>query len=391
MRKINTLKLAEIASIVVIWIIIFSFPTFIIKENDTVSWSGVFRYWERVYPYFVIFVVNHFVLIPFLLFKNRQILYIFSALMLIASISVAYLNTLAFEDKPWNREPDFKERPWENNPDSEKKQLQSDDKFKPTDTEMHKPEKEPRNRDDREPFEPGPPKPLSFPRYLNLALISLLMVGFDTGIRVAFKWSESEQEKNKLENENIKNQLAFLKHQVSPHFFMNTLNNIHSLIDINSEEAKEAIIKLSKMMRYLLYDSNENLVPISKEMEFNQSYINLMKLRFSDKVKIEVKIPQEIPPLRVHPMLFISLLENAFKHGISYKNESFIHIEWVFTPSSILFEISNSKHPNNVKEEASGIGVENTRKRLELLYSNRYRMNIEETDTVYTVSLTLFT
>jgi LytS/YehU family sensor histidine kinase len=217
------------------------------------------------------------------------------------------------------------------------------------------------------------------------------MVGFDTGIRVAFKWSESEQEKNKLENENIKNQLAFLKHQVSPHFFMNTLNNIHSLIDINSEEAKEAIIKLSKMMRYLLYDSNENLVPISKEMEFNQSYINLMKLRFSDKVKIEVKIPQEIPPLRVHPMLFISLLENAFKHGISYKNESFIHIEWVFTPSSILFEISNSKHPNNVKEEVSGIGVENTRKRLELLYSNRYRMNIEETDTVYTVSLTLFT
>ncbi len=148
------------------------------------------------------------------------------------------------------------------------------------------------------------------------------------------RWSKLEQEKTLLEKENVQNQLAFLRNQVSPHFFMNTLNNIHALIDVDTEEAKEAIIKLSKLMRHLLYDSQAELVPLAKEMEFIQSYINLMKLRFSEKVKINLSIPDQLPDKSIPPFLFTSFVENAFKHGISYQNSSFIDIVFLYKPDN---------------------------------------------------------
>lgn len=382
-KPIDILKLAELGTVIFIWLMVFIIPAFFGNQTETTDWESVFHYWKEVYPYFIIFVVNHFILIPYLLFKNKPLVYISSALLLIIAISIAYINSMPFNDKPFSNDKAFNEKPG----------------FPPFDRPMEKDtsmahlfnnKQFPREKFDDD-FDPGPHKPIGFPRYLNLSLISLLMVGFNTGLRVAIKWTKTEQEKNLLEKENVKNQLAFLQHQVSPHFFMNTLNNIHSLIDIDSEEAKEAIIKLSKMMRYLLYDSNQKMVTIARELEFNKSYINLMKLRYSDKVKITLKQPNEFPDVLIHPMLFISLLENAFKHGISYKEPSFIDIEWAFTASSIMFEISNSKHSFQGTKEASGIGIENTRKRLELLYPEKHRLNIEETETVYKTTLIVFT
>jgi len=216
-----------------------------------------------------------------------------------------------------------------------------------------------------------------------------LVIGFDTGLRMISRWSKLEQEKTLLEKENVQNQLAFLRNQVSPHFFMNTLNNIHSLIDIDAGEAKDSIIKLSKLMRHLLYESEAEQTPLKKEVEFIRSYINLMKLRFTDKVEIEVAIPENLPDKTIPPLLFTSLIENAFKHGISYKHPSFIRINLSVADGRLNFDIANSKQVKDVNDSTQGIGLKNTRQRLDLLYAGDYAFDISENENEFVVKLSL--
>jgi LytS/YehU family sensor histidine kinase len=170
---------------------------------------------------------------------------------------------------------------------------------------------------------------------------------------------------------------------------MNTLNNIHSLVDINSEEAKEAIIKLSKMMRYLLYETETEKTTLKREIEFLESYISLMKLRFNESVIIKLNLPATIPDKSIPPFLFTSLIENAFKHGVSYKDESFINIDLTITDDHLLLVVTNSKSDNSTADEFSGIGIDNTRKRLELLYGNNYNLDIIDEKKLFTVNLSL--
>ncbi|MBC8486302.1 MAG: histidine kinase [Bacteroidetes bacterium] len=239
---------------------------------------------------------------------------------------------------------------------------------------------------------PPPPQrknPFPFPPFVNMFIISVLIIGFDTGMRMMVRWSKLEQEKTLLEKENVQNQLAFLRNQVSPHFFMNTLNNIHALIDVNTEEAKESVIKLSKLMRHLLYDSQSELVSLSKEFEFIKSYINLMKLRYSEKVKIKLSVPEQLPDKSIPPLLFTSFVENAFKHGISYQNSSFINITFSLEPEHLTFEIVNSIPDIKKDKSEPGIGIENSRKRLDIIYRDKYSLNIEEKSEEYKLILTI--
>jgi LytS/YehU family sensor histidine kinase len=231
------------------------------------------------------------------------------------------------------------------------------------------------------------PKPI--PPFANFLILSILIVGFDTGLRSNIRWIEVENEKVRLEKENVATQLVLLRNQVSPHFLMNTLNNIHSLVDINKVEAKEAIIKLSKLMRYLLYETETEKTTLKKEVEFLESYINLMKLRFNEKVKIILNLPVTIPEKKIPPFIFTSLIENAFKHGISYKDESFISIDLITGEDRLLLIVKNSKNDNKQIEEFSGIGIENTRKRLELLYGSTYHLDIINNNSLFTVTLSI--
>ena len=143
--------------------------------------------------------------------------------------------------------------------------------------------------------------PVLFREDNNFLIFSVLIVGFDTGLLSGLRWIGAENEKVRLEKENVATQLTLLRTQVSPHFFMNTLNNIHALVDSNTEEAKEAIIKLSKMMRYLLYETETEKTTLKKEVEFLESYINLMKLRFSEKVRITMNLPAVVPEASIPP------------------------------------------------------------------------------------------
>ncbi|MBA4323409.1 MAG: histidine kinase, partial [Odoribacter sp.] len=154
-------------------------------------------------------------------------------------------------------------------------------------------------------------------------------------------------------------------------------------------EAKQAIIKLSKMMRYLLYETETEKTTLIKEVEFLESYINLMKLRYNEKVKITLNLPSAIPEKTLPPFIFTSLIENAFKHGVSYKDESFIDIDLIIGEERLLLVVKNSKTDRSQVEEFSGIGIENTRKRLELLYGNNWHLNITENEDLFTVNLSI--
>ena len=247
----------------------------------------------------------------------------------------------------------------------------------------------------RPPVPPPPPpshRPMqreALPPYVNVAVLAILLLGFDTGLRLSVRWAASEKRQVQLEKEHAEGQLAFLRHQVSPHFFMNTLNNIHSLIDINTEEAKEAIVRLSQLMRHLLYESDKPLNPLSKELDFVRTYVGLMRLRFSDKVRIELRIPTQVPDVMVPPLLITSLLENAFKHGISYRTESFIEVGIKLEMNALRWTIVNSRHEANEKTSTPGIGLKNTRERLDLLYGKRYQWRTQITETSYFTELTV--
>ena len=218
-------------------------------------------------------------------------------------------------------------------------------------------------------------------------VILILMYGMNLGVKLYFKSRNDQKKLKQLEQENLQQQLEYLKYQINPHFFMNTLNNIHALVDIDPEKAKDTILELSKMMRFILYEGDKEGVPLSKEFEFIRTYIQLMKLRYTDKVRISVDLPSEAPDKVVPPLMLISFVENAFKHGISYQRESFIDIK-VEISDKLFFACRNSK-ADKPNEEKGGVGLQNVKQRLNLLYDNNYTLNIQDGTDVYNVELTI--
>jgi LytS/YehU family sensor histidine kinase len=170
---------------------------------------------------------------------------------------------------------------------------------------------------------------------------------------------------------------------------MNTLNNIHTLVEMDSEKAQDAIERLSTLMRYLLYDSAQNTIELKKEIEFIHSFISLMQLRHSDELEIKILIPDLVPDIKIPPMLFISLLENAFKHGVSYPVKSYVYLEMQIHKNTLSCNIKNSKHKTatNQYDEYSGIGLENIKKSLKLLYEQDFSLNISDKEHEFEVNL----
>ena len=167
---------------------------------------------------------------------------------------------------------------------------------------------------------------------------------------------------------------------------MNTLNNIHALVDIDPSKAQETIRELSKMMRFVLYEGDKSGVPLTKEFEFIRNYTKLMQLRYSDKVKITIDVPEEAPDVTIPPLMLISFIENAFKHGISYQHDSFIDIKLSIKDNILCFDCRNSKaeKPN---QEKGGVGLANVKKRLDLLYDKSYTLEIKDEPDIYIVEL----
>jgi len=218
---------------------------------------------------------------------------------------------------------------------------------------------------------------------------SLLLSGFAIGLGVTEKLKENEKKQKELEKEKLHSELAFLKNQVSPHFFFNTLNNIYSLIGIDGPTAQESVLKLSKLMRYLLYESENGETQMSHEIDFMTNYIDLMKLRLNPKVALQIDFPKDFTDFSIPPLLFIPFIENAFKHGICHRDPSFIRIKMEIDHEQIRFTTENSLGNGARSDDMqhSGIGLENVRKRLGLMFPDKHELKIERSEKAFRVEL----
>jgi len=226
--------------------------------------------------------------------------------------------------------------------------------------------------------------------YWNV-MLGFFMTGANSGIKLMYQSIRDEQTMEELKRHNLQAEMDYLKYQINPHFFMNTLNNIHALIDIDGESAKKAVIELSKMMRYVLYESGHETIPLEREIQFLRNYIELMRIRYSDDIDIRIRIPENPPrQLTIPPLLLIVFVENAFKHGVSYNRPSFIHIEIGHADGKLIGTVRNSVHPGGPEPHRIGIGLANVRKRLELIYGDQgYTLDIREEAESYTVRLVI--
>jgi hypothetical protein len=331
----------------VIWILVFLTPY--IKTLGTVDsdrWVRMLGDWINLALLFFVFLINLQVLVPKLLFKNKRTQYalvVLALIVVIAGIDIA----------------------------------------------LHQGSVPP------PPSGPHPPRLFVFHSLLGALftnfITAILIIGSSTAFELEYKWMMEKTMRKDLEKEQLKTNLALLRNQVSPHFFMNTLNNIHSLIEMDVVKAQDAVERLSTLMRYLLYDSTQNTIELRKEVEFVQSYIGLMQLRHSDEVAITLEIPDQLPDIRIPPMLLISLLENAFKHGVQYPLKSYIYFSLLTTENALHCTIKNSKHKKTSPQpdDYSGIGLSNLKESLRLLYDDAFSLDIADTENDFEVLLSI--
>lgn len=204
---------------------------------------------------------------------------------------------------------------------------------------------------------------------VNLSIVAAIA----TATQLASRWRKTEEARREAEAARIDAELKTLRAQINPHFLLNTLNNIYALTAFDTQRAQTAIQELSKMLRHLLYDNEQPTVPLSEEMEFLQNYINLMKIRLPKNVEVSSQFCIRHPQLGIAPVIFISLLENAFKHGVSPVFPSFIRINVCDEGGHIVCDIQNSNHPKTQADRSGhGIGLTQVQRRLDLAYPGRY-------------------
>ena len=222
----------------------------------------------------------------------------------------------------------------------------------------------------------NPPKRpfFKFPRYFWAILTLILIIALAVALRMSQRWRHIEEARKEAEAARAEAELSNLRNQLNPHFLLNTLNNIYALIAFDQDKAQTAVGELSKLLRHVLYENQQDYVPLCKEAEFMRNYIELMKIRVTNNVKIDANInvqPNDSTP--VAPLIFISLIENAFKHGISPQGAGEIKVALSQVDGDITCEIHNTCYPKRANDKSgSGIGLEQVSRRLELMYPDRY-------------------
>ena len=338
------------------WIIVIIIPLYLNSVFGDDKLVHLFRFYVNTFFSFALFYLGYFWLVPCYFLKDKKLTY---ALLLVGFITINYFISSYIN---------------ENILTDPVEQAQFKDAIRRlTDGDKHP----------RPPFK-------AFGIY-NHILTSLLISGFAMGLGVMEKLKQNEKKQKELEKEKLNSELAFLKNQVSPHFFFNTLNNIYSLIGIDASTAQESVLKLSKLMRYLLYESEHGETLMSHEIDFMNNYIDLMRLRLSPKVELQIDFPEGFSDFSVPPLLFVSFVENAFKHGVSHRERSFIHLRMQIDKEQVTFVAENSVGKSSTPGDLqhSGIGLENVRKRLNLLFPERHRLTIDATDAVFRVELVI--
>ena len=220
-------------------------------------------------------------------------------------------------------------------------------------------------------------------------LSNLLPVVFAMAIRYAQRNFSLEIAQKEVQAQKLQADLTQLRYQLQPHFFFNALNNIYSLIAFDPQKAQKSVHSLSKLMRHFMQNSDQKQISLAEEVDFLQQYISLMQLRLTDKTTVQVDFPKQVPQLTIAPLLFISLVENAFKHGVSATTTTTLSFSLRVEGNTIIFKSENTKIPTQESLYSSGIGIDNLKKRLTLLYPERHQYTIEEKEGKYIAQLTI--
>lgn len=388
------------------WIPLLLIPTiyFFISfflHSGKVSYVNDFEYFLGLLIHLtILFAVHDLLLVRQFYNKGKKILYSIS-LVIILSIFCTVSFARLYDGTPPHHEPSHMHP----HPKDEKKDANDgnfgapqkgrppkDNKTRPPHDDKGKPPHGDKHRgkpgDKHKKHVPGP-NPLA----LDMVLALLLVVS-DFVVNLYVVSSREKKRFEALEHERLNNELQYLKAQLNPHFFMNTLNNIHGMVDIDQQKAQEMIMELSKLMRYVLYEGERNLTTLSTEVEFIQNYVALMRKRYSQKkVDIIVNMPDsDLYGVKLPPLLFMVLIENAFKHGISYRSHSEITIQLeVLLGSRLRLTCINTRREKsqNTGSDYGGIGLKNLRKRLDLLFGTKYKLDISEQEKTYNAILTI--
>ncbi len=229
---------------------------------------------------------------------------------------------------------------------------------------------------------------------LNWSFIpNFFILGTSTVVKITVDWYKNIRERQELETETMQSELRFLKSQINPHFLFNTLNSLYALTLKKSDLAPDIVLKLSEMMRYMLYECNEKWVDLSKEVNYIANYLELERLRQGNHVDIHFDVQGNISDQKIAPLMFIPFIENCFKHGLGHHlTKGFVNIRLRVTENEVDLFIENSKPesmPKPLHPRSGGIGLVNVRRRLDLLYPGHYSLNIEDSPKTYAVNLKL--
>ncbi|WP_372755225.1 sensor histidine kinase [Mariniflexile sp.] len=324
-----------------IWAVFLSFTLLLPRSGNEFFTKGMLIVFASN---LVIFYVNYSYLVSKFLLKKKTLLYIVSAFLLVV-ISTIVVNEFTLEFRP--------------NPN-----------FKP-------------------PFPNDRKDSMFLLPFMRPFVFNVLLIVTGLALGVYSEWNRNERKKKEIEVQKSSTELHFLKHQLSPHFLFNSLNSIYSLTTKRSNDAPEAIITLSELMRYMLYETNNEFVTLTKELEYIQNYLKLQRLRIADNKDVVLNIHGNIASQKIRPLLFISFIENAFKYGTDFKGRTEVKIEINVKGDEIHFKCVNIIGNRKTDKDSSGIGLQNTRERLELLYPDKHVLEVTEKDNRFVVNLNL--
>lgn len=325
-------RIVEVLIHVIGWGIVFGFPFLMMSRSGfNITWMDYLRHGSIIpLSFLIVFYVNYYFLIPRYLFEGRirQYLLLNTVLILCIAAGAHLWQEYAFHNYV-------------------KDAVEKGGRRK------------------------GPPKWIFIMRDV---FSMILTVGLSAAIKMSGRWVQMDAARREAEKSRTEAELKNLRNQLNPHFLLNTLNNIYALIAFDADKAQTAVQELSRLLRHVLYDNQQNFVTLDKEMDFIRNYIELMRIRLSSNVTVETQFDIKLDSrTEIAPLIFISLIENAFKHGISPTEPSFIRIHFSESPGEVRCEITNSYHPKNQADKSgSGIGLEQVQKRLELTYPGRY-------------------
>ncbi|MDO6742522.1 MULTISPECIES: sensor histidine kinase [Polaribacter] len=341
-------KNITLVSHILVWFVLFSMPYLLSYGQEQELDRVIIHFWIPLVFSAILFYLNYFLLIDKYLFTKKTLWFVLINIIFISSF--IYLKE-SIEDTFFQELT--KKRPSNSNGNS------------------------------------APP----FKMFIYIQMVSYMApLLFSIAVKTTKRWVKTEAERKEAINFKLQSELQHLHYQLQPHFFFNSLNNIYAMVDLSPEQAKKSIHSLSKLMRYMLYETNEETISLTKEIDFMKKYIELMKLRVSDKTTINYNFPTTETGIKIAPLLFISLIENAFKHGVAASKPSNINMNMTCTSKTVLFTIENTNFPKKSDDKSgSGIGLQNLEKRLQLLYPDKYIFQTEVISNRFVVNLEIET